>query len=145
MRTKLRVNPWIASAVVVAIINVLGCEAAAPRGSQTMTLPAPKAIEPADLKVLAGKWTGSGKSPAGTARIETVLSDDGSFYSVGSLTGDQKFPGRMQIREGKVFYETTYSSGTMIFHELADQWVWKWEGKTRDGGPVANELVKAKR
>lgn len=145
MRTKTLSHFWVASAVVVVIATVLGCETAATRGSSTTTLPAPKAIVPADLKILAGKWAGSGESPAGTARIETVLSEDGSFYSVGSRTGSQKFPGKMEIRDGKVFYETTYSSGTMTFHELVDHWVWKWDGKTKDGGSVANELVKANR
>ena len=47
---------------------------------------------------------------------------------------------------GVVTYETATSKGTMTFHESGDgkSWVWKWDGKTADGGVVRNELMKPK-
>jgi hypothetical protein len=134
-----------AMALTLAAIVVGGCQTGTPAPAPTTTLPPPVALQPADLKMLAGQWTGSGKFPTGVARLQTTLNEDGSFVSVGSLTGDQKTPGKLQIRDGKVLYESAYSSGTMTFHELPDRWVWKWDGKARDGSPVTNELAKPKR
>jgi hypothetical protein len=52
----------------------------------------------------------------------------------------------MRIVDGGVVYETATSKGTMTFHESQDgkSWVWKWDGKTTDGGAVRNELSKPK-
>jgi hypothetical protein len=50
----------------------------------------------------------------------------------------------MKIVDGGVVYETAQSKGTMTFHETDTVWVWKWQGKTQDGGAVRNELTKSK-
>jgi hypothetical protein len=50
----------------------------------------------------------------------------------------------MRIVDGGVVYESPASKGTMTFHETSTGWVWKWQGKTPDGGAVRNELTKSK-
>jgi hypothetical protein len=104
-------------------------------------------MQPGDFKMLAGNWYGSELiQQASPQAIQAVIQDTGAFYTtLRGMPGAQR-PGIMRIVDGGVVYETATSKGTMTFHESQDgkSWVWKWDGKTTDGGAVRNELTKPK-
>jgi hypothetical protein len=104
-------------------------------------------MQPGDFKMLAGKWTGSQYvQQAQPQAIEAVIQDNGAFYTALRGAPGAQRPGMMKIVDGGVVYETAQSKGKMTFHDSEDgkSWVWKWDGKTQDGGAVRNELTKPK-
>jgi hypothetical protein len=133
---------WRHSVVVgIAILAgvAAGC-ASTPAGSA-------RVMQPGDFTMLAGKWTGSEYVQQAPAQaIEAVIQDTGAFYTALRGAPGAQRPGMMKIVDGGVVYETAQSKGTMSFHESEDKksWVWKWQGKTTDGGAVRNELSKPK-
>jgi len=95
--------------------------------------------------MLAGSWMGSEYvQQAAPAAIQGVIQETGAFYIVPRGAPGAQRPGIMRIVDGGVVYESPASKGTMTFHETATGWVWKWQGKTPDGGAVRNELTKPK-
>jgi hypothetical protein len=158
MRNSARwdVGQWgrVVGGVVVLAATLVGCAAAPPPG------PA-RRMQPGDFKMLAGDWYGSEViqqvfptgSTAGmsqrpsTQAIQGVIQESGAFFTVLRGTPGAQRPGIMKVGDGGVVtYETATSKGTMTFHESQDgkSWVWKWDGKTTDGGAVRNELTKPK-
>jgi hypothetical protein len=132
---------------VVAGIAVLAAAAGVVVGCAATPTGAPRVMQPDDFKMLAGKWTGSEhvqQSPP--QAIEGVIQETGAFYIVPRGAVGAQRPGMMKIVDGGVVYETAQSKGKMTFHESQDgkSWVWKWDGKTQDGGAVTNELMRAK-
>jgi hypothetical protein len=131
----------------VAGIAILAAAVGVVVGCASTPVGAPRVMQPDDFKMLAGKWTGSEHiQQAPPQAIEAVIQDTGAFYTVArGATGAQR-PGMMKIVDGGVVYETAQSKGKMTFHESQDgkSWVWKWDGKTTDGGAVTNELMRAK-
>jgi hypothetical protein len=104
-------------------------------------------MQPGDFKTLAGSWYGSELvQQAQPQAIQGVIQETGAFYTVLRGSPGAQRPGVMRIENSGVVYETATSKGTMTFHESADgkNWVWKWDGKTTDGGAVRNELTKPK-
>jgi hypothetical protein len=129
-----------AIAGIVTLLAVLAGCAATPTG------PA-RAMQPGDFKMLAGNWYGSEYiQQSAPQAIQGVIQDTGAFFTVLRGTPGAQRPGIMKIVDGGVVYETATSKGTMTFHESEDKthWVWKWQGKTADGGVVRSELTKPK-
>ena len=133
---------WRHSVVVgIAILAgvAAGC-ASTPAGAARM-------MQPGDFKMLAGKWTGSAYvQQASPEAIEGVIQETGAFHIVARGAPGAQRPGMMKIVDGGVVYEMAQSKGTMTFHDSQDgkSWIWKWQGKTTDGGAVTSELTKAK-
>ena len=100
-----------------------------------------------DFKMLAGNWYGSEYVQQQQPQaIQGVIQETGAFFTVLRGAPGAQRPGVMKIVDGGVVYETATSKGTMTFHESEDKknWVWKWQGKTADGGAVRSELTKPK-
>ena len=76
--------------------------------------------------------------------VQGVIYETGAFYIAPRATPANQVPGFMRIVDGKVVYESPASDGTMTFHEGATAWTWKWQGKTKSGSTVTNELTKSK-
>jgi hypothetical protein len=146
LRSESRVGrTWRGGAVAgVALLAaaagvVVGC-ASTPTGEARM-------MQPGDFKMLSGKWTGSEHvQQASPQAIEGVIQETGAFSIVPRGVPGAQRPGIMKVVDGGVVYEMAQSKGKMTFHESQDgkSWVWKWDGKTADGGAVRNELTKSK-
>jgi hypothetical protein len=140
-RTRSDRGRWRVVAGLFGLAAVLvGC-AATPAGPV-------RTMQPGDFKLLAGNWYGSELiQQASPQAIQGVIQENGAFFTVLRGTPGAQRPGIMKIGDGGVVtYETATSKGTMTFHESQDgkSWVWKWDGKTTDGGAVRNELTKPK-
>jgi hypothetical protein len=98
----------------------------------------------ADLKSIAGKWAGQGRSPLGTNPLEWTIGEDGRVDVVastpnGTVTGVAK----VSIKDGKLFYESGTSSGTLTLQD-GDRRL-RYEGLSKRGNnPVGAELTRAK-
>jgi hypothetical protein len=125
--------------IAIVMTALVGC-AVAPTGTA-------RVMQPGDFKMLAGTWMGS-TNLQGTvsAPIQGVIQETGAFYIVPRGAPGSQRPGMMKVVDGGVVYEMAQSKGKMTFHESQDgkSWVWKWDGKTADGGAVRNELTKPK-
>jgi hypothetical protein len=142
MRTSGQRAEWGWRHGVVAGLAILAGVAA---GCASTPTGAARVMQPGDFTKLAGKWTGSEYvQQAPPQAIEAVIQDTGAFYTVLRGAPGAQRPGMMKIVDGGVVYETAQSKGTMTFHETDTVWVWKWQGKTQDGGAVRNELTKSK-
>jgi len=94
---------------------------------------------------LAGIWEGQSRTPTfGLVEITTTIKPDGTFISVGP-GGAAPTPGRLWVSDGKILYETAYSSGTMTLHEGGGKRILRWQGTAKiGGGPVAVEITQKK-
>jgi hypothetical protein len=81
-----------------------------------------------DVKSIAGKWTGTGHSSAGTNPLEWTIKEDGTVQVVvGTPSGPRTGVARMSVKDGALFYESGTSSGTVTLHEEGGRRVLKYE------------------
>jgi hypothetical protein len=113
--------------LALTLLIVAGC-ATAP----SQPLPPAKALQPADLKSLAGEWEGTLRGVAGTgpfggqsttARI--TVAPDGSYTS--SIQG-RPGAGKAMIQDGKIVFQGSTTKGTATLHEGGGRQVIKGEG-----------------
>jgi len=133
-----RVRGWVGTIAGLAFLGgaLAGC---ATTGGE------PRTMKPEDIKLIVGEWRGSGYVQGQQAvAILGFIYDTGAFYTAPRATPANQVPGFMKIVDGKVLYESPASDGTMTFYESATSWTWKWEGKTKSGSAVTNELTKSK-
>lgn len=129
-------NPtsWRGLWLSLLMVAVLGCAASALAEPVT------------DLKSVAGKWAGHGRSPLGTNPLEWTISEDGRVDVVaatpnGSITGVAK----MSLKDGKILYESGTSAGTVTLHEHSGRRLLRYEGLSKRGNnPVGAELAPAR-
>ena len=109
------------------------------------TVPEARMMKPEDIKLIVGEWRGSQYVQGQPAvAIDGAIQENGTFYTVPRGAAANQVPGKLRIVDGKVLYESANSEGTMTFHEGDTAWTWKWQGKTRNGSAVTNELMKSK-
>jgi hypothetical protein len=132
MSRTARAPRFVALLVVFVTTSLLGCPTLAAADSA------------ADLKSVVGKWVGQGRSPQGTNPLEWTINDDGSVNVVtstpnGTVTGVAK----MSTKDGKLFYESGTSSGTVIVQD--DNRRLRYEGLSKRGNfPVGADMTRAK-
>jgi hypothetical protein len=105
---------------------------------------APKAAP--DLKSIAGKWSGTGQSSLGTNPLEWTIKEDGTVEVVaGTPSGPRTGFGKMSVKDGKLFYESGSSSGTVTLQEEGGRRVLKYDAVfKRDNSRGGAELSPAK-
>ena len=133
------VQGWIGAIAGLAFLGAVltGCATTPPADARIM--------KPVDIKLTVGQWLGSQYVQGQEAvAIIGVIQENGAFYTAPRGAAANTVPGFMRIADAKVFYESPASDGTMTFHEGATAWTWKWQGKTKSGSAVTNELTKSK-
>lgn len=102
----------------------------------------PPAVQVQDLRMIAGKWQGTGKGPAGTSARALTIREDGDYESVVSSPGGgfTKYEGVLRLRAGKIVWlsRTTGGSGIMTLHEGGGQRVLSGQS---DNGSVTFTLT----
>ena len=113
-------------------------------GPGIATAQAPKAAP--DLKSIAGKWSGTGHSSLGTNPLEWTIKEAGTVDVVaGTPSGPRTGVGKVSVRDGKLFYESGSSSGTVTLQEDGGRRVLKYDAVfKRDNSPGGAELSPAK-
>jgi hypothetical protein len=113
-------------------------------GSGIATAQPPKAVP--DLKSIAGTWSGTGHSSLGTNPLEWTIKEDGTVEVVARTPGGPRTGvAKMSIRDGKIFYESGSSSGTVTLYEDGSRRVLKYEAVfKRDNSRGGAELTPAK-
>jgi len=103
-----------------------------------------QAAKPApDLKTIVGKWSGTGQSVAGNNPLEWTIKEDGTVEVVaGTPRGTVTGVGRMSVKDGKFFYESGSSSGSVTLQEDGGRRVLKYEAVfKRDNSRGGAELM----
>jgi len=110
-------------------------------GPRIATAQAPKGS--ADLRKLAGKWSGTAQAPQGTYPIEWTIKDDGTVaVVVVTPDGPRNGTGKMSVKDGTFFYETRASSGIVTLEEDGGRRVLKYDAVfTRDNSRGSAELT----
>jgi len=96
-----------------------------------------------DLKSIAGKWSGTGHSSLGTNPLEWTIKEDGTVDVIaGTPSGPRTGVGKVSVKDGKIFYESGSSSGTVTLHENGGRRVLKYEAVfKRDNSRGGAELT----
>jgi len=96
-----------------------------------------------DVKEFAGTCQGYGRSTYGSGQIaitETVR-DDGTYTSVGQSVNE----GKIQLVDGRMIYDSTFSSGTINLEERAGKQMLVFSGTMkRAGQQFTGEYVRTK-
>ena len=81
-----------------------------------------------DLKSIAGKWTGTGKSTSGTHPLEWTIHEDGTVDVVAQLsTGPNVGGAKITVKDGGFFYESATSSGPVTVEGVGDARVMRYD------------------
>jgi hypothetical protein len=109
--------------VFVAVLGA-GCASAVPTE--------PRAEVPiADVKTLAGTWTGYVVLDSGVRadNVSLVISDKGSYQASGQARGGGfTVNGEITVGNGKASYRTTRSSGTVALFKAGSKEVLRFDG-----------------
>jgi hypothetical protein len=99
-----------------------------------------------DLKSIAGKWSGTGHSSAGTNPLEWTIKEDGTVaVVVGTPAGPRTGAAKISIKDGAFFYESGTSSGSVTLHEEGGRRVLKYDAvMKRDNTRGGAELTSVK-
>lgn len=121
-------RPWPRSMALAALVFAIatGCATAPP------PLPPARALQPGDLRTLAGVWEGTTTGAVGASTfagrrmaVRVTLAEDGTFTSiVDNLLGQ----GTARVADGKLAYEGAGSRGTATLHEVGGRSVLRGEG-----------------
>lgn len=135
---RVSVRGWVGTIAGLAFLG------AALTGCAT-TVSEARTMKPEDIKLITGEWRGTAYVQAQQAvAIQGFIYENGTFYVAPRGNPANQVPGILKIVDGKVLYDSPASEGTMTFHESATDWTWKWQGKTKSGSVVTNELTKTK-
>ena len=127
--------------VAVLAIGMCVMASASKADAQTSsTLPPARAVQPEDLARLAGVWEGFSIIPGGgSAQVTATIKPNGEFM----LVGRAATPGRLWISDGKIQYESAFSTGMMTLHEGDGKRVLVMNGAARNGrGNVHAEFTQ---
>jgi hypothetical protein len=118
---------------IVLALFLAACAATAP-------LPPARSLQPTDLKVLAGRWEGSGLTVDGR-RVNWVwtVQPDGSFITTSSAGSAE---GRLVIRGGQVVVEGAVADGTLTLHEGGGRRVLEGSGNFKGLGAMGQTRVE---
>ena len=121
---------WTRLLAATLIATSAGCAA----------MPPAKAFQVADVKQLAGKWTGWVTSPQGNASAEVTVSEDGQFVA---LFGPQQASGTVNIRDGKADFAAPTVTGTLSLYERDGKLLVRVDGRLiRTSSMFSGELTK---
>ncbi|HSE94912.1 MAG TPA: hypothetical protein VLD61_03425 [Methylomirabilota bacterium] len=117
---KRMVSVW-----VVLVLMVAACA--------TASLPPPRALQPGDLKILAGRWEGSGRTRQGRPIAATTwdVREDGTVVV---NSGGRIADARLSIRDGKVVLDGAFSDAVLTLHEGAGRRVLRGTAQFRGAG-----------
>jgi hypothetical protein len=98
----------------------------------------------ADMKAVAGKWVGQGRSAQGTNPLEWTIAEDGKVDVVASTpSGTVTGQARVSIKDGKLSYESGTSSGNLTLQDGGRRL--RYEGLSKRGNfPVGADMTRAK-
>jgi len=110
-----------------------------------VTAAQPAALVP-DLKSIAGKWSGIGQSSLGTNALDWTIKEDGTVEFVAATpSGPRTGVAKMSVKDGKFFYESGTSSGTVTLHEDGGRRVLKYDAVFKqDNSRGGAELTPAR-
>ena len=117
--------------VCVAVLVVAAGCASGPQASAPPLSPA-KALQPADMKMLAGEWEGTIRGSTGPGQFggssfpaRVTLGEDGKFTTnVSGRPGE----GSAQIVDGKLSFTGSTTRGVATLHERGGKQVLRGEG-----------------
>jgi hypothetical protein len=138
----MRRNLLLTVVAAVAAVSMLSCA--------TMEKPKPRAVQPGDLKGLAGVWDGSAAGPSGKSEpAEVTINPDGTYVSrMGAFSGT----GVLRVVDGKIVADSKTASGgvavgqrhsTMTLGDRAGALVLTGRGQAA-AGPFSFEVTKRK-
>ena len=99
------------------------------------------------LRDVAGRWTGSGYTAAGSNALEWTIYESGRVDVVVNPIGGPPITGaaRLSLRDDTLFYESATSSGTVTLLEGEGRRQLRYEGVlTRDRTTAGAMLVPAR-
>ncbi|HSF07707.1 MAG TPA: hypothetical protein VLG10_18150 [Methylomirabilota bacterium] len=138
----MRKHPFVTMITTAVAVSLLGCAA--------MEQPKPRAIQPGDLKTLAGVWDGYVIGPGGSSeRGELTINPDGTY---GARMGAFSSTGVLRVVDGMLVAESKTTTGgaatgprqsTMMLGEQGGTLVLSGRGRG-DAGPFSFELKKRK-
>ena len=119
---------------IVPALLLVACAATVP------PLPPARSLQPTDLKILAGRWEGSGLTVDGR-RVNWVwtVQPDGSFVTT-SASGSGE--GRLVIRGGQVVVEGPVADGVLTLHEGGGRRVLEGSGNFKGLGAMGETHVE---
>jgi len=135
-----RYLPWVVGLTIVLGTCVTNSTPRA-RAQTAATLPPVRAVQQEDVASLAGVWEGQSVIPgSASSPLTMTVKSDGTFIFVGTRATT---PGRLWISDGKILYESAFSTGTMTLHEGDGKRVLVWDGVARNGrGATHGEVTQ---
>lgn len=106
----------------------------------------PARAQAPDLKSIAGRWTGNGRSALGINPLEWTIKEDGTVDVLASLpNGAVTGKARMSVKGGGFFYESGSSSGPVTIEGEGGRRVLKYDATfKRDNSKGGAELKPSK-
>jgi len=143
----MRPYPPSVRSVVALLLGVVaaGC-AAVPAPPEA--LPPPHVFQPGDFRRVAGTWEGPAQYGPATDgadphdhTVTLIVRENGTFrfiYDNPPHTGLERFrraghEGKLQIRDGQLFYDFVYEEGVATLHEGSGGRVLRLQGKGKGG------------
>jgi hypothetical protein len=137
----------VLSLVIVAAVASVAIAGCAGGGAMSGTV---VAIQPGDMAKLAGTWQGTMTATSGASVPATLtVNRDGTYTSRG---GAYASAGKAQLKDGKVDFVTTYTSGgqavddrsgSAVLMDRGDSWGLVGSGRA-DAGPFNFDFSKTK-
>ena len=97
-----------------------------------------------DVKAVAGKWVGQGRSAQGINPLEWTIAEDGRVDVVASTpSGVVTGQARVSIKDGKILYESGTSFGNLTLQDEGRRL--RYDGLSKRGNfPVGADMTRTK-